>query len=163
LFEDFLIRHKEATTLLIKQLGSGPRHIPRLREYYNRIFQGLVDGRDLDDIQAQFSQDHSFAFLTAPRPSDHRPESTEERKSFNRGTKTAAYFEAALPGGVRCRLCGALIHKNSLQIDHIVEKREGGAADMSNAQVSHPFCNSIKDHLPGQMALLTISAAIGAP
>ena len=56
-FEDFLVRHKEATTLLIKQLGSGPRHIPRLREYYNKIFQGLVAGASLESIQEQFAAD----------------------------------------------------------------------------------------------------------
>jgi hypothetical protein len=43
-FEDFLIAHKEATTLLIKQLGSGERHIPRLREYYNLILRKLLAG-----------------------------------------------------------------------------------------------------------------------
>ncbi len=148
LFEDFLIRHKEATTLLIKQLGSGPRHIPRLREYYNRIFRGLTDGKDLDAIQAEFAVDKNFAFLTAPRPATHRPDSTTYKRSFNRNTKTAAFFEAALPAGTRCRLCEALVHRNSVQIDHKVARRENGStADMSNAQISHPFCNSVKEHL----------------
>jgi hypothetical protein len=132
---------------VIKQLGSGVRHIPRLREYYNRIFKGLMADKGLDEIQAEFANDTDFAFLTAQRPRDARPESTTERKAFNRGTKTAAFFEAALPAGARCRIYGALIHKNSIQFDHVVAKRDRGAADMSNAQVSHPFCNSIKDHL----------------
>jgi hypothetical protein len=148
LFEEFLINHKEATTLLIKQLGSGARHIPRLREYYNRIFTGLVNGKDLEAIQADFAADRDFAFLTAPRPTDLRPEPTAGDGSFKRGTKTAAFFAAALPNGTKCCLCGALIHKNSVNFDHAVPRREGGSTDMSNARVTHPYCNSIRDHLP---------------
>lgn len=161
-FEEFLIRHKEATTLLIKQLGSGVRHIPRLREYYNRIFRGLLDNRKLDEIQAQFAVDADFSFLTGPRPKDARLESTAERKSFSRNTKTAAFFEAALPAGARCRLCGALIHKDFVQIDHIAARRDKGAADMSNAQISHPYCNSIKDHLSRQMVASLEASATDA-
>jgi hypothetical protein len=161
-FEEFLILHKEATTLLIKQLGSGARHIPRLREYYNRIFGGLLDGKSIEAIQAQFADDTDFAFLAASRPIEQRREPTAAKRSFNRGTKTAAFFAAALPAGARCRLCGALVHRNSIQIDHIVEKRAGGPTDMSNAQVSHPFCNSIKDHLVGLMGPSLSAAAGGA-
>jgi hypothetical protein len=150
LFEDFLIQHKEATSLLIKQLGSGARHIPRLREYYNRILDGLIAGKSLEAIQGGFSDDPNFAFLTAPRPADLRPESTTGDGSFKRGTKTAAFFAAALPQGARCRLCGALIHTNSVQFDHDISRRDGGPTDMSNARVSHPYCNSIRNYLPTQ-------------
>jgi len=34
-----------------------------------------------------------------------------------------------------------------VQFDHIVDRRSHGTADISNAQVTHPFCNSVKDHL----------------
>jgi hypothetical protein len=161
-FEDFLIKHKEATTLLIKQLGSGVRHIPRLREYYTRILTGLIEGKDLHEIQAAFSDDTDFAFLTAPRPASLHPDPSTNRGAFSRATKTAAFFEAALPHGARCKICGALIHKNSVQFDHIVPRRDRGMTDMANAQVSHPFCNSIKDHLPTRSSFSTYCAAEGS-
>jgi hypothetical protein len=78
-FEDFLIEHKEATTLLIKQLGSGPRHMARLRDYYTRILDGLTNGKTAADIQAAFATDANFAFLTVPRPADQRPDTTGDR------------------------------------------------------------------------------------
>jgi hypothetical protein len=141
-FEEFLIRHKEATSLVIKQLGSGPRHIPRLREYYRRILDGLVAGKSLEAIGSDFSQDDNFAFVTLPRPTD-LPESAEG--DFRRGTKTAAFFATALPQGARCAVCGALVHKNSIQFDHAEPRRDGGSTDMANARVTHPYCNSVRD------------------
>lgn len=147
-FEEFLIAHKEATTLLIKQLGSGERHIPRMREYYNLLFGELLNGKSRPQIEDQLSNDPSFAFLTklpAFGPAQD-PESLGDRK-FSRGTKTAAFFATALPNGARCNLCGALVHRNSIQFDHHKNRRDGGSATRDNARVTHPYCNSIKDHL----------------
>lgn len=148
-FEEFLIAHKEATTLLIKQLGSGPRHIPRLREYYGLILSGLVAGKDRHRIESDLSNNASFAFLTKIPAFNLPPDPAQEGKAFKRGTKTAAFFAAALPNGARCNLCGALVHKNSIQFDHDTPKRDGGSAALANAKVSHPYCNSIKDHIVG--------------
>jgi hypothetical protein len=157
-FEEFQIMHKEATSILIKQLGSGARHIPRLRGYYHKILDGLVAGQNLDDIQAGFAGDPNYAFLVAPRPIESPPEPAHNKRTFSRGTKTAAFFETALPKGPRCGLCGALIHRNSVQFDHIVDRRSYGTADISNAQVTHPFCNSVKDHLRRLIPSLATSA-----
>jgi hypothetical protein len=157
-FEDFLVEHKEAPSLLIKRLGSGPRHMVRLREYYGKILDGFAAGHSGADIQASFANENDYAFLTVPRPTDQRPAS-QSRGSFKSATKTAAYLAAALPTGPRCCLCGALVHKNSIQFDHEMPRREGGATDMSNARVTHPYCNSIRDHLPTAGASLSSASS----
>jgi hypothetical protein len=148
-FEEFLIVHKEATTVLIKQLGSGTRHIPRLREYYGLILSGLIAGKDRDQIESDLSSSASFAFLTKIPAFNLPPNPAQGDRAFKRGTKTAAFFATALPNGARCNLCGALVHKNSIQFDHDIPKRDGGSAALENAKVTHPYCNSIKDHLVG--------------
>lgn len=155
LFEDFLIRHKEATSLVIKQLGSGPRHIPRLREYYRRVLDALTAGKSAERIESEFAGDDNFNFVTFARPTDLKPSTAGV--DFKQNAKTAAFFAAALPNGVRCALCGALVHKNSMQFDHELKRREGGTADMTNARVTHPYCNSIRDHL-ATSALSTVAA-----
>jgi hypothetical protein len=149
-FEEFLIAHKEATTLLIKQLGSGTRHIPRLREYYGLILNGMLAGKNRSQIEDDLSKEANFAFLTKMPAFNLPPDpTTQGDRAFKRGTKTAAFFAAALPNGARCNLCGALVHKNSIQFDHDTPRRAGGSAALENARVSHPYCNSIKDHLTG--------------
>jgi 5-methylcytosine-specific restriction endonuclease McrA len=73
---------------------------------------------------------------------------------FKRNAKTAAFFATALPNGARCAICEALVHKNSIQFDHAVARRDGGSTDMANARVTHPYCNSIRDHLETSAALV---------
>jgi 5-methylcytosine-specific restriction endonuclease McrA len=77
--------------------------------------------------------------------------------------KTAAFFAAALPHGARCWICGALIHKNSVNFDHAIARRDKGPTETANARVSHPYCNSAKTQLLTQMnPALGPSAADGA-
>ncbi|HUF71310.1 MAG TPA: HNH endonuclease signature motif containing protein, partial [Gammaproteobacteria bacterium] len=69
------------------------------------------------------------------------------RKPFTRSTKSASFLRAATENPVRCAICDGLIHKNSIQIDHAVGLAKGGSSDISNAQLAHPYCNSIKENL----------------
>jgi hypothetical protein len=141
-FEQFIIHYKEAMSILIHRFGSGGRSTPWLQKYYGEILEGLWASKSLDEIQADFAANQDFAFLTTPRPSGDRPESTQDKRSFSAGTKTAAFFASALPNGTRCGICGALIHRNSVHFDHIEPVSKGGSGDMSNAQVTHPYCDS---------------------
>lgn len=142
IFEDFLVEHKEAPSLLIHKFGTGQRSIPWLQRYYERVFEWLLAGRNSEEIQQGFVADRDFTFLTVPRPSGVRGKSSKAKKPFNSGTKTATYFATALEGCARCAICGARVHRNSINFDHKDRARDGGAADMSNAQVTHPYCNS---------------------
>lgn len=141
-FEDFLIQHKDATSLLIHKFGTGTRSVPWLQRYYQRIFDEFLSKRSPEDIQQRLAEDQNFAFLTAPQPSGIQGEPNSPKRRFSSNTKTATYFAAALPGCVRCQICGARVHKNAMHFDHIIRARDGGADDMSNAQVAHPYCDS---------------------
>ncbi len=144
-FEDFLIEHKEGMSLLIHKFGTGSRSLPWLQQYYERIYAGMLAGKDAATIQTEFGNDPQFTFLTASKAGAVRPVLTEGKRKFSGTTKTASYFATALPGCVRCALCGARIHKNSMNFDHKKKAAEKGDASVGNARVTHPYCNSIRD------------------
>lgn len=129
-------------SILIHKFGSGDRSLAWLYKYYHLILDGLWAGKTANEIQSDFEKDSDFTFLTVPRPSGVRPVSTRQKKDFNTETKTATFFAASLPTATRCAICGGLVHRNSMHFDHKVRVREGGAADMTNAQVTHPYCDS---------------------
>jgi hypothetical protein len=139
-FEAFLIEHKEALSLLTHKLGSGGRSLPWIKAYLHRVAEDFWAGKTAAAIQNSFVTDPEFSFLTVPKAP--RGASLAEGKSFSANTKTAAFFASALETGLKCRICGALVHKNSIQFDHKDRKSDGGAGDFENAQVAHPFCNS---------------------
>jgi len=143
-FEEFLVDHKEAISLVIHRLGTGARSLPWIVKYYQLVLHGFFSGRSAQQVQQDIAADSDFAFVTAPRPSMARPESTKTKRPFNSGTKSATYFSQALPGCIRCAICGARVHRNSLHVDHIQRVRDQGSADMKNGQVTHPYCDSSK-------------------
>lgn len=144
-FEEFLIAHKEALGLIVHKFGSGGRHIPWLHEYYERIAGGLLKAQSPDEIWKALGDSKEFSFLAAPPESRFRTSIQKKGGRFSDSTKTASFFNAALPTAVRCDLCGGLIHTNSVHTDHMVRRRDKGGSDMSNAHPVHPYCNSIKN------------------
>ena len=38
-----------------------------------------------------------------------------------------------------------ILHPQSLSYDHIVGKKSGGLGNIENCQLTHPYCNSIKN------------------
>jgi hypothetical protein len=143
-FEDFLIAHKEALGLIVHKFGSGGRHIPWLHEYYERIADGLWMKQSPDEIWKTLGDSKEFSFLAVPLAPRYEDPLQKKGGRFSDSTKTASYFAAALPGAVRCELCGGLIHTNSVHTDHKIRRRDQGANDLANAHPVHPYCNAIK-------------------
>ena len=138
-FEDFLLQHKEVYSLVVTKLGSGNRSRPALLEFFSYVFDGMESGTSESKILEGLASHQTFYFLATGRPS--KPTSPNSR-GFNAGVKSEAFIKEFTSAGVRCGICGSLVHRNSLQIDHIKPRTDGGGAHAGNAQVSHPYCNS---------------------
>jgi HNH endonuclease/Protein of unknown function DUF262 len=138
--EDFLIEHKDFISKMVHKFGSGDRSSEWFYKFYQRLFDDFTAGRTSDDVYTGLAADKTFAFLTVSTAPDDEARST--RTGFSRGVKTAAFFDEALPGAVRCSICGAFAHRNSMHVDHIERIRDGGKNTLENAAVAHPYCNS---------------------
>ena len=139
-FEDYIIDNKEHLSLITHKFGSGGRSLPWLLRYFEIVLAAQQTGKSAEELLEEFAADRNFAVLTLPRTSEE--EGSTAGKPFSSGTKTAAFFANALRTGTRCAICDALVHKNSMQFDHIERKSDGGHSRAENAQVAHPYCNS---------------------
>lgn len=62
--------------------------------------------------------------------------------SFSDETKSSVFINEALNQALRCKICNARIHSNSISFDHKDRKQDGGIGSPENAQLTHPYCNS---------------------
>jgi hypothetical protein len=138
--ERFLMEHKEAFTLIVKRQGSGARSRPAIEAFLMKVISGFWDGKNGAEVLDSIAQDARFAFIAVPQPIRSGNEDGDKR--FSAATKTAAFVTELINNGVKCGICGALVHRNSMQTDHVVRKAEGGGAHAGNAQLSHPYCNT---------------------
>lgn len=56
--------------------------------------------------------------------------------------KSSAFITVSFPNIIKCNICGGAIHTNSISLDHIIRKREDGKDELSNVQLTHPYCNT---------------------
>jgi 5-methylcytosine-specific restriction endonuclease McrA len=143
-FEDFVLAHKEFVTLIIKKTGAGKRSLGRIVRYLDLLMNQLSAGKEDRQVLATMQADSEFSFLVAAIKTPSIRDGENVTRRFSRATKSASFLETATKGAVKCAICGALLHRNSMQFDHATDARKGGGADMSNAQPTHPYCNSAK-------------------
>lgn len=145
-FEAFLLHHKEHVSLTVHKFGAGERSVPQLVLYLSSVLLAFQTGKTGEEILAQFSEDPNFQYLLPAKPPLLRSpsEESEKKTGFNKGTKSAAFINTAVAGAPKCGLCGAMVHKNSMHIDHKHRVREGGGNHFENAQITHPICDSLK-------------------
>lgn len=77
-------------------------------------------------------------------------EISEASENFSNHTKSAIFLSSSIASAQKCPICrGLVIAEKSVSYDHITPKSEGGLGSFDNGQMTHPYCNSIKEHLSG--------------
>jgi hypothetical protein len=143
--ELFLLSRKEFITLIIKKAGAGKRSLGRIVRYLELLVNAYSEEKNDEDVMSALQKDQEFTFLAAMLATPPIRDGDNSKRQFSRTTKSATFLDAAVSGVIRCAICEGLVHRNSIHFDHKVPVREDGAADMANAQVTHPYCNSAKD------------------
>lgn len=141
-FEDFLLTYKHFMTQIVHKFGSGGRSLTPLVKFYETILKRLLAGAGSDQVVATLKADTDFSFLSLEITPPRTKDDDGAGKKFSRKTKSSTVLKEATEGAVRCSICRAMVHKNSMTFDHVTRRRDRGSATSDNAAVSHPYCNS---------------------
>ena len=145
-FEDFLVNHKMYINQLTIKHGSMVKGYLPIRDYYQFVFDRIRAGRNEAEIETDLAGSEKYQTLVKERPVPSR-----KAKGFSQDAKNVKLLSDVLASAFVCRLCGARIDKKAMQLDHVVDKADGGPGDIDNGQWAHPFCNSTyKNHLKGE-------------
>lgn len=136
-FEEFIYKYDYIFDQINRSHRSTKKSAEPLKDIYLLIMNGLLCKKDdqaiIQDILIKYPKINTV----------EAPESLEAvNEGFNANRKSETYISAALPGSIKCGICGGIVHINSTSIDHIIRKSEGGLGVALNGQVTHPFCNT---------------------
>ena len=140
--EGYLHANKLFVSLTISRLGSGARSLSRIANLYWSIFEGMHQGLSDADLFEAFIERDDFIHLKQskiPPPTFDREVS---KRGASRESKSAAFIRTALENPIRCDICKAPIHSNSVTFDHVIRIKDGGDNQSDNLRPSHPYCNS---------------------
>lgn len=141
-FEEYLHANKIFVSLTISRLGSGARSLDRLAELYWSIFEGMHKDESDSELFEAFIDREEFVHLKQVQIPSPSFEGTPSKRGASKESRSAAFIREAMANPVRCKICGGIIHRNSITFDHVARKAEGGDNQSNNLQPSHPYCNS---------------------
>lgn len=126
---------------LIQQINrkyrSSINSYPYIAEFLYKCMENICLGMsEIDTIKKLLSLE--FDYLTLENPDID----SISANTFNTTRKSAVYIKDAIDSAPKCKICNGLIHKNSISIDHIKRKQDGGLGTIDNGQLTHPYCNT---------------------
>jgi hypothetical protein len=133
--EDFILVHKHYINQLTYKYGSILKGYRQVGDLLKLCIDVFAAKERAEDVSAAI--ENKYPFL--------QPDVTSSGVSsgkFSSGTKSETFLRHALETAVRCRICGGFIHTGSITIDHVERREDGGSNAPSNAQLTHPYCNS---------------------
>ncbi|MDE1492640.1 GmrSD restriction endonuclease domain-containing protein [Xenorhabdus bovienii] len=138
-FERVILGYDYLTQQIVRKYRTSQSSYEKVADFFFLLMDAIhvdKDNRD-EDIINIILNDPEFDYLTTSTT-----ETKSDKKNFSREDKSSIYLNSALPSAPVCRICKGYIHTNSISIDHINRKRDGGDGKKENGQISHPYCNS---------------------
>jgi hypothetical protein len=136
-FEDFLIRYDYIIQQIVRKYRSAIASYIHIKDFFFAIIKELNSGKTAEQAIELLlkTEKYNYLSLLAENEVITSDEFTSERKS-------AVYIKEALSSAPKCKICGGFIHRNSISIDHIKRKQDGGTGAIDNGQITHPYCNT---------------------
>lgn len=140
-FESIILEYDYLVPQIVRKYRSALDGSRYVKEYYLKIVEHISHGIEKDLVINKIICEKSFSYLTIQKSIDNK--SNVNNKDFSQERKSAAFIRDALSSGVqKCKICGGYLHRNSISIDHIIRKEDGGLGSIENAQLTHPYCNT---------------------
>jgi len=138
-FENFILEYDYLIQQIHRKYRSTQKSYPHISKLFIRMVSMLKDGKDISESINEVVSTSDFSYLAFQKPLQ---QDNSASKDFSTNQKSAIYMREALQNAPSCGICGGLIHRNSISIDHTQRKEDGGLATLDNGQLTHPYCNT---------------------
>lgn len=137
-FEYFLLKYDYLIQQIVRKYRGAFASYPFITEFYFAIINELsILNTNIDIVAADLVKTDKYNYLSLMTEKELVISS-----EFSSERKSAVYINQALDAAPKCKICNGFIHRNSISIDHIIRKQDGGLGSIENGQLSHPFCNT---------------------
>lgn len=137
-FEEILIVYDYVIQQIVRKHRRALHSYEHVKDFYLAVIKKLLEGKTKEEALTEIIRDTEFKYLTKTIDNDE----ITETKEFSEETKSAIFIKEALTSALKCKICKGYIHRNSISIDHIIRKQDGGSGIIDNGQLTHPYCNT---------------------
>ena len=111
------------------------QRIPKMKYLFEYLVRDVVNGKVItpEDVIQQLGLRGRFFDVTVVQTASH----------FTDDTKSMVAMRTGLATAIKCPICSGLLDPaKSVSYDHVTRVRDGGTADVNNAQFAHPYCKT---------------------
>jgi hypothetical protein len=137
-FESIIWKYEYFVPEIVRKYRSAIKGYRSVKDFYLKIIDELLQGTDKSSVVKKVIDDKEFNYLNLKKDKSN----TSNNKEFSRETKSAVFIREALSGVPKCKICSGYLHRNSISVDHIQRKVDGGLGSLDNAQLTHFYCNT---------------------
>lgn len=136
-FEEILLQFDYLPQQIIRKYRSAIGSYMHIMDYYLEVINLLRKAKSMDETISEILALDRFNYLTLIQDTNqiNNPDFSSERKS-------AVFIKTALKSAPKCKICQGFIHRNSITIDHVDRRQDGGLGSIENGQITHPYCNT---------------------
>lgn len=138
-FEKFILDFNYVIQQINRKYRTALKGLPYVSEFYFLIIDNINNGLNYKEAIRKAIESDKFNYIVLDDNSDGKEFS---KKDFDSDSKSAVFIKEALEKGIKCSICNGFIHSNSITIDHIERKQDGGVGEVDNGQLAHPYCNT---------------------
>ena len=132
-FENFIYEYDFVFDQINRNLRTSKKSAIVVSSLLLQIIAELEEGKTIEQILENIKSSYNV-LIEQPKEDLGIQENSK--------LKSETFISSALPNAIKCSICGGLIHTNSISMDHIIRKREGGDNNATNVQITHPYCNT---------------------
>lgn len=136
-FELFLRKFDYIIQQFVRKYRSASAAYPQVCKMYIFVLECLHDDVPVELLPQKIKATKEFSFITL----DDDGESVSSN-NFSKGRKSEVFMVTALETAIRCKICNGYLHQNSISVDHVKRKQDGGIGTVENGQLTHPYCNT---------------------
>ncbi|HLP87114.1 MAG TPA: HNH endonuclease [Nostocaceae cyanobacterium] len=138
-FEELIVEYDYLFQQIYTKYRSVQKSYKYISDFYQKAVLHLKAGKTIEQTVDEILSDQLFKYLTVRKIIQPTESSAQD---FDTNTKSEIYIKETLKNIPRCKICNGLIHRNSISIDHIQRKEDGGLGNVDNGQITHPYCNT---------------------
>jgi len=139
-FEKIYYENSSLVQIIVRKARSALAAMKNVSEFFIEILDKLELGIEVSEVVNEIRKSKNFEYL--PEINNEWSLFQELPADFSNQQKSEVFIAEALSKAPCCKICGGLLHKNAISIDHIERKQDGGKATIDNGQLTHPYCNS---------------------
>jgi hypothetical protein len=136
-FENLILKYDYLIQDINRKYRQAINSYIHIKDFFIEGIKLLSNGRNVDETINEVIKIRAFKYLKVDTTKEDITSS-----DFSTERKSAIYIKEALINPLKCKICNGLIHLNSITIDHIVRREDGGTGTIDNGQIAHPYCNS---------------------